>query len=443
MRSFGLYAVLLAPFSALVHSFPTADNFAKLAERGFIDSSDISPQKLHDSLLRIKEKRLLFDPLTYPIDVSGDHAFQPPNFRKGDQRGPCPGLNALANHGYIPRDGVVGFLDLIESVNTVYGMGVDLITVLSVMGTVGVGNPLSLNPGFSIGGETSKVSNILGNLLGLLGTPQGLYGSHNWIESDSSGTRDDLYVTGNAWTMNMTLFLDIYNSIDGALTMENIGARASQRFDESIGINPYFYYGPYTGMIARNAGYAFVGRLLSNHSTEFPQGGNMTKEVFASFFGVYEEGGELVYKEGWEQIPQNWYRIAVDYNLVFLNLDLIAWFLEHPNLASIGGNLGKTNSFAGVNLEDVTGGLVNTASLLEGNNLICFALEVVKTFAPNSLSNLFKTLEKPLELVNNAILDPLLDLSCPDWSDLTANGTDLLTHLVDTYPGASKGSFAL
>lgn len=160
-------------------------------------------------------------------------------------------------------------------------MGVDLITLLSVMGTVGVGNPLSLAPSFSIGGETPKVSNVLGNLLGLVGTPRGLSGSHNWIESDSSGTRDDLYVTGNAWTMNMTLFLDIYNSIDGTLTMEDIGTRAAERFEESVGINPYFYYGPYTGFIARNAGYAFVGRLLSNHSSEFPQGGNMSKSRIA------------------------------------------------------------------------------------------------------------------------------------------------------------------
>lgn len=48
-------------------------------------------------------------------------------------------------------------------------MGIELITVLSVMGTVGVGNPLSLTPGFSIGGKSRKSSNILGNLLGLLG----------------------------------------------------------------------------------------------------------------------------------------------------------------------------------------------------------------------------------------------------------------------------------
>jgi hypothetical protein len=48
-------------------------------------------------------------------------------------------------------------------------MGVDLATILAVMGTVWSGNPLSLNPGFSIGGPTTKSSNLLGNLFGLLG----------------------------------------------------------------------------------------------------------------------------------------------------------------------------------------------------------------------------------------------------------------------------------
>ena len=36
------------------------------------------------------------------ILAKGVHAFIPPNFATGDQRGPCPGLNALADHGYIP-----------------------------------------------------------------------------------------------------------------------------------------------------------------------------------------------------------------------------------------------------------------------------------------------------------------------------------------------------
>lgn len=106
--SFSTCGVGAVFFSALVHSFPTAGNFAKLAGR---DAIALSPEELHKSLLHLKEKRLLFDPLTKPIDVSGEHAFQPPNFERGDQRGPCPGLNAMANHGYLPRDGVAGVSD--------------------------------------------------------------------------------------------------------------------------------------------------------------------------------------------------------------------------------------------------------------------------------------------------------------------------------------------
>lgn len=38
------------------------------------------------------------------IDVTGAHAFVPPG--AGDYRGPCPGLNAFANHNYIPHNGI-------------------------------------------------------------------------------------------------------------------------------------------------------------------------------------------------------------------------------------------------------------------------------------------------------------------------------------------------
>lgn len=50
-------------------------------------------------------------------------------------------------------------------------MGIDLALILGVMGTVWTGNPLSLNPGFSIGGTENNqgADNILGNLFGLLG----------------------------------------------------------------------------------------------------------------------------------------------------------------------------------------------------------------------------------------------------------------------------------
>ena len=48
-------------------------------------------------------------------------------------------------------------------------MGVDLATVLAVMGTVWGGNPLLLDPSFSIGGKDTGVESLLGNLGGILG----------------------------------------------------------------------------------------------------------------------------------------------------------------------------------------------------------------------------------------------------------------------------------
>lgn len=79
------------------------------------------------------------------------------------------GLNALANHGYIPRDGVVSFLDSVSAMNEVYGISLELATILAVMGVVWAGNLVSLNPSFSIGGNDTEVQNLLGNVLGLLG----------------------------------------------------------------------------------------------------------------------------------------------------------------------------------------------------------------------------------------------------------------------------------
>jgi hypothetical protein len=45
-----------------------------------------------------------FDAAAQYVDTTGEHAWKAPG--KTDQRGPCPGLNALANHGYIPHNGI-------------------------------------------------------------------------------------------------------------------------------------------------------------------------------------------------------------------------------------------------------------------------------------------------------------------------------------------------
>jgi len=45
------------------------------------------------------------------VDVTdgGPHPFRAP--RSGDKRGQCPGLNAAANHGFLPRNGIPTIAD--------------------------------------------------------------------------------------------------------------------------------------------------------------------------------------------------------------------------------------------------------------------------------------------------------------------------------------------
>jgi len=135
-RRVGAQLLAVAPLASLVQPFPTADNLLTLAERVtasadgnvFDARSPSDLDRLRDIVFDVRVKRLLFDPLARPVDgttspiagrqnheltasrssVSGSHAFRAPNLANGDQRGPCPALNALANHGYISHDGIVG-----------------------------------------------------------------------------------------------------------------------------------------------------------------------------------------------------------------------------------------------------------------------------------------------------------------------------------------------
>jgi hypothetical protein len=70
-----------------------------------------------------KNRRSLTD-TSKPIDVSGEHAFLAPSEK--DQRGPCPGLNALANHNYISHDGITSFVEVTAAINQGSSRALDL-----------------------------------------------------------------------------------------------------------------------------------------------------------------------------------------------------------------------------------------------------------------------------------------------------------------------------
>jgi hypothetical protein len=109
----------------------------------------------------------------------------------------------MANHGYLPHNGVGTIQDFITGTQEAFGMGkltlftqcfsslannprgVDLATFLAIYGAIFDGDLTS----YSIGGPLPSLL----NLGGLLGAPQGLSGSHNKYEGDVSPTRGDLY----------------------------------------------------------------------------------------------------------------------------------------------------------------------------------------------------------------------------------------------------------
>jgi hypothetical protein len=202
-------------------------------------------------------------------------------------------------------------------------------------------------------------------------------------------------------------------------------------YDTSVQGNPYFWYGPFTGQIVTVAGYAFVTQMMSNFSNEYPQG-FLSKATLASMFGVQGTARDnFVVKQGWERIPENWYRRPNDFTIPEFFADVLEHAAKYPELLNVGGNTGTVNSFTGVDLTDLTGGVFNGASLLQGDNLLCFAMQALTFGMPDLLGTTYAD-------VSAAYL-PLLDRikvvtgnkACPQLQKYNSN-------LFKKYPGYAK-----
>lgn len=125
-------------------------------------------------------------------------------------------------------------------------------------------------------------------------------------------------------------------------------------------------------------------------------------------------------RPGYERIPDNWYtRNTLDpYTIAFLAVDSAAMLLDHPEFASVGGNTGTTNTFVGLDPGMLTGGIYDATTLLLGNNLFCFGLELGIQETPDILSGLFTDIgvaEDVLGPVINAVTDTL---GCPTLNEI-------------------------
>jgi len=99
-----------------------------------------------------------------------------------------------------------------------------------------------------------------------------------------------------------------------------------KRFQESVDKNPYFVFGPVTGMAVSQAAFTFIYRYMANHTATYPEG-VLNKEVLKSFMSISGPENnashqalitrlltemltvpQLKWTPGHERIPDNWYR---------------------------------------------------------------------------------------------------------------------------------------
>jgi len=208
-----------------------------------------------------------FDEKDQRVSVSGEHQWIAPG--PGDIRGPCPGLNAAANHGYLPRNGIQTIEQTVSGLGALYNLGPRISAVLAVYAIATGGNPVE--GVWSIGGPlpTDELTSPL------LTPGQGLSYSHNTYEGDSSIGRGDAYINnGDAHSLNVTRFEKVYNIAveDGTdrYTLDKFRAKFEEAQDESIANNPYYFTGAFSTVVVVPAAYNFVINLMSNHSAEQP-----------------------------------------------------------------------------------------------------------------------------------------------------------------------------
>ncbi|KAI1741822.1 hypothetical protein F4680DRAFT_63304 [Xylaria scruposa] len=345
------------------------------------------------------------------VSNTGKHAFVAPSAT--DLRGPCPGLNAMANHGYLPHNGIGTIDDFISGTMAAFGMGVDLATFLAVYGAVFDGDLTS----YSIGGPAPS---LLG-LGGLLGEPTGLSGSHNKYEGDTSPVHGDLYQYGNNLPQvpQFTALYELGQKNGDSVDLDVLTQYRATRFQQSVSENPYFFLAPFSGVVVTSAAYTFIYRFMANKTAENPMG-VLNGETLKSFYAITGDYPNFTVTPGHERFPDNWYkRNAVDYYTIpYLVEDALAMQLQHPEFLSVGGNTGKVNSFVGVDPANLTEGVYNAPSLLKGNNAFCFGTELILQMAPSLLSGLYADVTEALDTLTSAVTNATQGLSCPQLTSI-------------------------
>ncbi|KIJ38005.1 hypothetical protein M422DRAFT_83380, partial [Sphaerobolus stellatus SS14] len=164
------------------------------------------------------------------------HPFMP----QGNQlRGPCPALNTLANHGYLPRNGVARPDQIVTAVMEGLNLGNDFAKFLAYQAFLLNGNPLtnlmSIGMKTPLTGPDPPKPALVGGL-----------SQHGTFEGDTSMSRIDAFF-GDAATFNATRFKDFLAfatqfGVNGSYDVNAASELRFERLQDSIKNNPQLVF---------------------------------------------------------------------------------------------------------------------------------------------------------------------------------------------------------
>ncbi|KAF5321470.1 hypothetical protein D9619_000406 [Psilocybe cf. subviscida] len=240
-----------------------------------------------------------------------------------DIRGPCPGLNTLASHGFLPRNGIATPAQIVNAVQQGFNMGNDLAVFVTYAAHLVDGNLITNL--LSIGGK----SNLTGPDPPPPASVAGL-NTHAVFEGDASTTRGDAFF-GDNHSFNETLFEGLVTASNqfgaGFYNLSVAGEYRFQRIQQSIATNPQFslisprYYTAYAESVFP------VAFFIDGRRTD----GQLDMTTARSFFQN-------------SKMPDGWFRSGVTTGLSKVGNGIAAVFGRHPTIQP-GGNTGAVNTY--------------------------------------------------------------------------------------------------
>jgi hypothetical protein len=316
------------------------------------------------------------------IRIPGDdpnHQWQ--HSEQGQKRGPCPGLNVLANYNYIPRSGVASLVELIWGQMEGLGIGYDAAAFLAVNGVFLCGDIRTQKLSIGEADIGTNPKNLLGKPIGTA-PACGLTNCHNFFEVDCSIGHDDADLHGgNTMYFNSTrwaILRDIANQFGGIYSRPAMAKIRDWEYNECVTRNPTCVRGAF-GSVGFD-----IGQNLLNMAIPPADEWGVTLaakyEYIAPFFGVKEVSpGNYIMDVGGEMLAPrsaddpHYYRRAFPLGLVEAAAAGLETFLSgQPSPHFPGFNANGVNTY----ILDVDHPLPNP---LTPQSLICHLNRFVRT----------------------------------------------------------------